>query len=284
MSKSSVVTTQVVKVRGGKKNKTDDLLAVEEPLEIRLSFGAANQREEKRISVTMRTPSNDFELALGFLYNENIITHFAEVRHIRYCHNVEKQEEKGNVVKVSLQPDFSPNLQFSERNFYTNSSCGVCGKTSIDAIKMKNCAALSVEKAIFSAKQILSFGDILNGNQTVFKRTGGLHGAGLFDSFGKLLLIREDVGRHNAVDKVVGAALYKGLFPLKNTLLFLSGRISFELVQKAIVAKIPIIVAFGAPSSLAVKLASAFNITLIGFIKNDSFNIYSKAERIIFSE
>ena len=281
MLKPSVIATSIIRVNHLKKEaETLDLLAVEEPLEIRLGFGTENQREEKRISVTMRTPVNDFELALGFLFSENIINNFHEVRHIRYCHSVEKEEEKGNVVKVSLHPNCSPNLQFSTRNFYTTSSCGVCGKTSIDAIKTKNCIPLTVRKNIFTLEQLLSFGTILRENQSIFHRTGGLHGAGLFNNLGELLFLREDVGRHNAVDKVIGATLYKEKTPLKNCLLFLSGRVSFELVQKAITTQIPVIVAFGAPSSLAVRLAQEFNITLIGFVKNDSFNIYSGAERI----
>ncbi len=281
MKTNSPVT--LVKIRSWKQGELkakEDLLAIEEPLQIRLQFGQDDQWQEKELVITMRTPGHDFDLAAGFLLAENIIQKQEDIQLIRYCKRV-KEEEKGNVLIVRLAPEVKFDLKLSERNFMVNSSCGICGKSAIEAI---SCEDLPLESGF--PKIHLDCIKNLNGEmveeQTVFKHTGGIHATGLFNTKGELLILREDVGRHNAFDKVVGAALQEGLFPMEDALLMLSGRVSFELVQKAVRARIPILVAVGAPSSLAVSLAEEKGITLIGFLKKDSFNIYSGKDRIIF--
>jgi formate dehydrogenase family accessory protein FdhD len=276
MSNSSSVPTALIKVNKERTQQVNDLLAAEEPLEIRISFGNYNQRIQKNISVTMRTPGNDFELARGFLFTEGIIKNISDIESIQHCNNLNE-----NVVRVELKEDVEVEINKLERNFYTTSSCGVCGKSSIEAVKTV-CRLEREENddVKFSAKIIYTLPGILRSCQDVFDFTGGLHGCGLFDNAGKLLLSREDVGRHNALDKLIGAALHQSLFPLHNYLLLLSGRASFELIQKAWMAGVTIIAAIGAPSSLALQMAEEAGITLIGFLRNKSFNIYSGSHRI----
>jgi len=278
--KNSVDNFKVLKVNRSNSIENDDLIVAEEPLQIKLQFFQDNEWIEKSLTITMRTPGNDFELTLGFLHNESIINSAKDILQIKYCETV-KPEEKGNVVVVKLSPEISFDTSHLNRYFFTNSSCGICGKTALEAVSNNN--KNTHQNSLFKIEKEIVWG--LNGllapEQTIFNYTGGIHAAALFTASGKLEILKEDVGRHNALDKVIGNALIKELLPLRNNILFLSGRISFELVQKAIRAGICIIIAVGAPSGLAVKLAKENKVTIIGFLKKDSFNIYSNAERII---
>ncbi len=278
MVKSAVKGHQLTKWTSNKLEETPDVLAVEEPLEIRLSYWNGTEQIEQPLSVTMRTPGNDLELTVGFLFTEGIINSYDEIKSIRHCETVEKEDEKENVVKVVLNENHTFDLTSLQRNFYTTSSCGVCGKSSIDAISVQCSAITSNLKT--SPKIISELNEKLRNAQTVFEYTGGLHASALFDAKGILKLLREDVGRHNALDKVIGAELFDGNLPLFESILLVSGRASFELVQKATRAGIGIMVAVGAPSSLAVELAQKQGITLIGFSKPRSFNIYTHPHRI----
>nr|MBC7612349.1 formate dehydrogenase accessory sulfurtransferase FdhD [Pseudopedobacter sp.] len=279
MSKASVRAAQIIKVSEGSRSVQSDLLAVEEPLEIRLGFGLNQQREQKSISVTMRTPGHDFELALGFLFTEGIIKDKAEIVQIKYCTDTNSLENKFNIVRVELNENANIDFVKLQRNFYTTSSCGVCGKSSIEAIRTA-CDIQTNNSFCITHTTLLSLPQALRKQQNVFEYTGGLHGCALFNNSGELLLSREDVGRHNALDKLIGAALGSGMIPLVNTVLLLSGRASFELIQKAAMAGIPVVAAVGAPSSLAVQLAKDMNITLVGFLRDERFNIYCGAKRI----
>lgn len=271
----------IKKFSEGKFELVSDSLAVEEPLEIQIESGAKNERVRKSIAVTMRTPQNDSDLAIGFLFTEGIISSFQQIKSVGPSMD---QEGKININAVLVALDFQVKVDLKklERHFYTSSSCGVCGKASIEAIKMNNFPELPADSPLFPASTIHHFPSLLKSNQTVFAKTGGLHAAALIDNDGKLHLIREDVGRHNAVDKLIGAALNMGLFPLNNFLIMVSGRVSFELVQKSMMGGIPILAAVGAPSSLAIELAEEFGMTILGFVKNEKFNLYSNAHRISF--
>ncbi len=262
------------------REKIVDILAREEPLEIRLAYFKGKDILQKALSVTMRTPGNDVDLALGFLLSEGIIKEKADVIKAEYlAHKSDLSRENRLLIGLSRDVDFD--IKKLERHFYTSSSCGVCGKASIEAIETKCDLQLIHNQPIVDKKIISSLPNILRDSQDLFKKTGGIHAAGLFDVKGNLLLLREDVGRHNAVDKVIGAALQKGLFPLSDYILQVSGRTSFELVQKTLMAGIPILSAVGAPSSLAVDLAREYGMTLLGFVKGGRFNIYAGGERII---
>lgn len=276
MARTSVTPITIIKVDEYSSISKEDFLAAEEPLEIRLGYGSAEHRQQKSISVTMRTPGNDFELAIGFLFTEGIIENAAQVASIKHCNGLHE-----NVVRVELMDDLELDMSKLERNFYTTSSCGVCGKSSIDAVKTVCRLPESIQDDLqFSSEVIYRLPDLLRKNQSVFNHTGGLHGCALFDNDGKLLFTREDVGRHNALDKLIGATLQQNLFPLNKYLLLLSGRASFELIQKAYMAGIKIVAAVGAPSSLAVQMAADAGITLIGFLRGEKFNIYSGAQRV----
>lgn len=255
-----------------------DLLATEEPLEIRIGFGPLGDRQQKSLSVTMRTPGHDFELAIGFLFTEGIIQHLDQIESVKYCQDVGKQEEKGNVVRVELKPEVTIDFEKLQRHFYTSSSCGVCGKSSIESVKVA-CQQL-LDGFTISASLIHQLPDKLRKAQTVFEFTGGLHAVGLFNKTGELILLREDVGRHNALDKAIGAMVLKKQVPLSEYALLVSGRASFELVQKVAVAGIPVLAAVGAPSSLAVALAKESGMTLLGFVRHERFNIYCGDQRI----
>ncbi|HRD53201.1 MAG TPA: formate dehydrogenase accessory sulfurtransferase FdhD [Flavobacteriales bacterium] len=270
--RAPVASTKVVRTEAGTVATADDLLVTEEPLEIRLGHGPLDARDEFRLSVTMRTPGNDEELALGFLFTEGIIADPAQVVRSVFCEDV-KEEERGNVIRVELRPEAHVDPGKWQRNFYTTSSCGVCGKSSIEAVHAQCKRPLAAWDAI-DPKVITALPGRMREAQTVFQHTGGIHAAALFDRSGKLLLLREDVGRHNAVDKVIGAALGSRL-PVEESMLLVSGRAGFELVQKCVVAGIPLMAAVGAPSSLAVSLARASSLTLIGFLRGERFNIYS---------
>ncbi len=274
MPENAIAQVAIKKVNTGNITDKEDVLAVEEPLEIRLNYGPANNRIQKSISVTMRTPGNDTELAIGFLYTEGILKSYDQVKGVFTIPD--------NIVQVVLKEDIPLDLSKLERNFYTTSSCGVCGKSSIDAVKT-TCDIVPVNDTLhFNAGLIYKLPDILRQHQQVFDSTGGLHASALFDTEGNLVLTREDVGRHNALDKLIGMALERNMLPLDNYLLLLSGRASFELVQKAAMAGIKIVAAVGAPSSLAVSTAKEFGISLIGFLRDQRFNIYTGAERISF--
>ena len=251
-----------------------DQLATEEPLEIRLTL------PQQTIAVTMRTPGEDFDLAAGFLYSEGVIKNREDIAKISYCIDREIDgEQQQNIVNVTLNSELNPNLKTLERHFFTTSACGVCGKVSIESLQIKGFSAIPLGLEV-STEIIYSLPDKLNTAQRVFKSTGGLHAVGLFDTQGKLLKLREDVGRHNALDKLIGSEFLSGQLPLNNFIVMVSGRSSFEILQKCITVGVPIVCAVSAPSSLAVEIAKEFNITLVGFLRGRKFNIYSGMERI----
>ncbi|MGA3134230.1 MAG: formate dehydrogenase accessory sulfurtransferase FdhD, partial [Terracidiphilus sp.] len=267
-------------------------LAIEEPLEIQLTYGTAIARQTRSISVTMRTPGNDFDLAAGFLMTEGVIQDANDVQQITYAgdsfnegaeslHSMDalKVGSKQNTVRVDLAADVAVNVGSLQRNFYTTSSCGICGKASLLALRTV-CPPRAANHFRMDAQLLYRLSERLRASQGVFDRTGGLHGAGLFDSEGNLLALREDVGRHNAVDKLIGSEFLADRTPLRNRLLLLSGRASFELLQKALMGGLPMVASVGAPSSLAVQVAKEFDITLVGFLREDRFNIYHGHERI----
>ncbi|MCB2378488.1 formate dehydrogenase accessory sulfurtransferase FdhD [Hymenobacter sp. BT635] len=270
----------VHKVTGAELTEASDVVAAEEPLEIRLGFGPAGQREHRTLAITMRTPGHDMELAAGFLLTEGIVRSRAELTGIRYCPDVTKEEERENVVRAELAENVGVSMPRLERHFYTSSSCGVCGKTSIDAVHAAACPVLPMNGPYVSPQVIHELPARQRAAQALFEQTGGLHAAALFSPAGELLLLREDVGRHNALDKVIGAALLQEWLPLHHTVLLVSGRASFELVQKAAVAGIPVLAAVGAPSSLAVQAAKDFGMTLCGFVRQGRYNVYSGAWRL----
>ena len=261
--------------------ETNDVVAAEEPLEIVLAFGLNNQRKRQSISVTMRTPTgHDFELALGFLFTEGVIGAAKDVLSVRYSASELDKSAQTNVVQVDLHPSVAFDAERLNRHFYTSSSCGVCGKTSIDMVEATSCFFIPKRKPVVEKTVLFGLPDKLRAAQTVFDVTGAIHAAALFDTEGSLLAVREDVGRHNALDKLIGWAMQNERLPLNDTILLVSGRTSFELVQKAMMAGIPIIAAVGAPSSLAVALADDFEMTLVGFLRQQRFNVYSGIERI----
>jgi FdhD protein len=261
---------------GDGRKRTGDSLATEEPMEIRLD---APGMEQRQVAVTMRTPGNDFELAAGFLHTEGLVAATGDVRSVRYC-SVPREEQQYNVVTVDLARPYDADLL--QRNFYTTSSCGICGKASLDSISVR-CAPVADGPEVSEAV-VVELPGRLREAQRLFDRTGGLHAAGLFDTGGRLLELREDVGRHNAVDKLVGHALLAGMLPLSERVLMVSGRLSFEIVQKAAVAGIPVVCAVSAPSSLAVDAGRRFGMTLVGFLRGSRFNIYNGPERITTAE
>ena len=253
----------VAKVRGDLRETGDDLVAVEEPLEIRLGSLQGNERTTQAVSITMRTPGDDEELAVGFLYSESIIRSPRDIA----------------TVRVELEDDVTVNLDRLQRHFYTTSSCGVCGKASLDMLRVGGTSAPETQTH-FAKDILLAVPERLREAQVTFEETGGLHAAAAFDAQGNLVVVREDVGRHNAVDKVVGALLLEQRLPATGLGLMVSGRASFELAQKTLVAGMPLLAAVGAPSSLAVELAREFNVTLIGFLRDGSYNVYAAEERI----
>jgi FdhD protein len=262
--------TRITRVQDSIATDTEDALAAEEPLEIRLVHGPLQQREQRSITVTMRTPGDDTELAAGFLFTEGIISAVTDITHITYA---------DNIATVTLHENTIPVLQSAQRNFFANSGCGVCGKTELNTIYAP--VNISTGNIEYKASTLLQLPDLLRQQQSVFEDTGGLHAAALFNNEGELILMREDIGRHNAVDKLVGAALQQSIFPLHQYTLLLSGRAGFELIQKAAMAGIKIIAAVGAPSSMAVRMAQEWDLTLIGFLRQQRFNIYTNEQRIV---
>lgn len=262
-------------VLGEEPRRRIDTLAVEEPLEIRVASSP--------LAVTMRTPGHDVELATGFLVSEGIIADGGDVRTAIHCGGpgTGGEENTYNVLDIALAPHVAPPSPDAARNFYTTSSCGVCGKASIEAVETVSRHDVSADPVTVDAALLATFPDRLRERQAAFEKTGGLHAAALFDAAtGELLVVREDVGRHNAVDKVVGWAAQNGRLPLTGTVLQVSGRASFELVQKAVMAGIPVLAAVSAPSSLAAELADDQGLTLVGFLRGNSMNVYSGAQRI----
>ncbi len=271
---------KVRKVFDGQTSRRDDILAVEEPLEIRLRFKRADVWVERSISITMRTPGHDFELAVGFLFSEGILHDCGEIEEIDDQGQRRDPQQDCNIVRVPVRSNFWFDPERLQRHFYTTSSCGVCGKSSLEALSVMNCSKLSEDRLIIGEEVILKLGEQLRKSQSVFEQTGGLHAAGLFNTEGDLVSLREDVGRHNAIDKLIGEQLLANRVPLSEHLMMVSGRTSFEIVQKAIMAGIPVVAAVSAPSSLAVELAAEFGMTLLGFVRGSRFNIYTEAQRI----
>lgn len=261
----------VIRTNGAGRVTRLDALAIEEPLEIRVGG--------RSVSVTMRTPGHDDELAVGFLFGEGLIRSRDQIRSIVAPGAVIPNVSEPNVVNIELSNEVGFEIQRLERHFYTTSSCGVCGKASIEAVEVFPDVEITSDLEIDEAV-IHSLPGTLDTVQDLFRQTGGLHAAALFEPDGTLLEVREDVGRHNALDKVIGAQVLAGSIPLSDKIVLISGRASFELVQKAVMAGIPIIAAVGAPSSLAVELAAAFGMTLVGFVRDDRFNVYTKPNRI----
>ncbi len=274
MKLSPIENIIIQKIIDGKVFNIEDKIAVEEPLEIQLTYSSTTGKMIKKIAVTMRTPGNDEELAAGFLFTEGVISKGSEILEIKQPSSDE------SIIMVTLHEGIIPHLTNTARNFYSTSSCGICGKASIDAIKTTS-QFINVNTSVtISSAIVYNLPYQLKQHQKVFEDTGGIHACALFSLDGKFFAIREDVGRHNALDKLIGASFRTHELPLSNKILFLSGRASFELVQKAAMAGIKIIVAVGAASSLAVELADEMNITLIGFLRNDRFNVYTRGERI----
>jgi FdhD protein len=274
---------EVRRFRGGDLSSAPapDLVATEEPFEIRLGYSRKDgSRAEEPVSVTMRTPGHDEDLAVGFLFTEGIIRARDDVQGV-VARGQRAADGLINVVRVELNAGVPVDFKRLERNFYMTSSCGVCGKASIDAVAVQGRYDLGAVDFKMSGEALGGLPEALKTQQAVFEQTGGLHASGLFDGAGKIVALREDVGRHNALDKLIGQALLRGEVPLQRNGVIVSGRASFELMQKAKMAGCPLVAAVGAPSSLAVELAREFGITLVGFLKSDRFNVYSRPDRIV---
>lgn len=277
----AVRSLQIAAMHDGAPSSRGDRVAVEEPLEIRLRYTLVGKPARKSISVTMRTPGEDAELAAGFLYGEGIIDGADDIDRLEHPDEDEEPSAE-NVIELTVAPGVDVDVGAVQRNFYTTSSCGVCGKASLEALEIRETAVMEPDGFRISPETVARLPDRLRRAQPVFEKTGGIHAAGLFSTDGTLVELREDVGRHNAMDKLVGARLLAGELPADRSVAVLSGRASFELLQKALRARIPLVVAVGAPSSLAVDLAEEFGITLVGFARGDRFNIYTHRERIDF--
>jgi FdhD protein len=274
--RGSKTKTRVTIFEGDSKRRRPDTLATEEPMEIRLVTGEDTQT----VAVTMRTPGADFELAAGFLYGEGIVTSRDDIRRISYCVDPEVDaEQQYNIVNVELRAGLEYDVRSLERHFYTTSACGVCGKASLEQLELRGCPVIPPGPEV-SAQTIYSLPEKLREAQGLFDSTGGLHAAALFDVEGGLVTLREDVGRHNATDKLIGWALLEGKLPLNRYIVMVSGRSSFEILQKCLTAGVPIVCAISAPSSLAVDVAREFGITLVGFLRDKRFNVYSVGERV----
>lgn len=278
--RASTTSTDIERVRGGKHARHTDQLAVEEPLEIQLAAGNQTGSAAKSISITMRTPGSDTDLALGFLLSESIVRRHSDVEKVTHVGPGKGGNDLQNSIRVELKPDVTIDLDRLERHFYTTSSCGVCGKASLDALRIvappRGQSAFKIDE-----RRLIALPGRLRDQQPVFRETGGLHAAAAFDASGELQIVREDVGRHNAVDKVIGALFAADALPADNLGIIVSGRASFELMQKTLMAGMTMLVAVSAPSSLAVQLAREFELTLVGFLRDGDFNVYSGAGRIV---
>ena len=270
--RKNVTPVRVVALHNGARSERADALATEEPMEIR-AHGPG--QEAVRVAVTMRTPGGDFELAVGFLFTEGLIRR-GDVRQVAYCDDVDTEEQRYNVITVALAEPFDETVL--HRNFFATSSCGVCGKAALEDVEVR-CAPVPLGFTV-PVGTIVELPDRLRSSQRVFDRTGGLHAAACFDVDGALTVLREDVGRHNAVDKIIGWAAFQRRLPLADQVLVVSGRIGFEIAQKAAVAGIPIVCAVSAPSSLAVEVGARFGQTLVGFVRDGRVNLYTRPERI----
>jgi FdhD protein len=271
-ARRNVTNVRITAINDGVRSERPDTVATEEPMEIRV--GGPGQ-EAKAVAVTMRTPGGDYELAAGFLFTEGLIAP-GEVRRVAYCDDLGDDEQRYNIVTITLERPFDH--ERLHRNFYATSSCGICGKAALEDVEVR-CAPVA-EGTEVAVNVLVGLPDALRAKQRVFDRTGGLHAAGLFTPAGELITLREDVGRHNAVDKVIGEQLLAGNVPLADHVLQVSGRASFEIVQKAAVAGIPVVSAVSAPSSLAVDAADRFGMTLVGFVREGRCNVYSHPERV----
>lgn len=267
---------RVVTFDGATRSEREDRVAGEEPLEIRVRAGG----ESKTIAITMRTPGHDFELAAGFLFAEGVIAGVDDIREMTYCLDASVDaDQQYNIVNVDLARATLPDLVALERHFTTTSACGVCGRASLEALRDRGVGSVTSELTVTPAV-ITALPETLRSGQRVFDATGGLHAAARFDANGKLCAVREDVGRHNAFDKLIGNALLERNVPLANDIVLVSGRASYELVQKTIAAGAPVLCAVSAPSSLAVAMARDFGVTLVGFLRGARFNVYAHEERI----
>ena len=274
--RGSKTKVRVRSVEEGRARIRPDSLATEEPMEIRLVSGEARQT----VAVTMRTPGADFELTAGFLYGEGIVSSSEDILKISYCIDPDiDAEQQYNIVNVELRGGRDYDLKPLERHFYTTSACGVCGKASLEQLELRGCPVIPLGPEL-TPQKIYALPDKLREAQGLFEATGGLHAAALFDREGELVALREDVGRHNATDKLVGWALLEGRLPLSEHIVMVSGRSSFEILQKCLTAGVPIVCAISAPSSLAVDVARQFGMTLVGFLRGNRFNVYSGHERI----
>ena len=271
---------EISKVDASGISRKNDSVAVEEPLEIQVSAQSAGGSAAKSISITMRTPGADEELAIGFLHTEGIITAPEQVLSVQHVGEIDPDSGTRNIIRIDIDPTVDLQLDRLQRHFYTTSSCGVCGKASLDALRVTGQYSLAEHQTRFPTKVLLDVPGVVRQQQPLFSQTGGLHAAAIFGSDGEIAIVKEDVGRHNATDKAIGALFSAGRLPAHDLALLVSGRASFELMQKALVAGIPLLAAVGAPSSLAVKLAKEFDMTLIGFLRDGTFNIYAGSERI----
>ena len=278
---SQSVETNTICLREGSYIEIYDHVAIEEPLEIRLDYLDGLERRPKSVSITMRTPGHDQELAVGFLFTEGILTKSSDIVSITGCGPMSGPHKGQNIVKIKLKDGADLQWPKLERHFYSTSSCGVCGKSSLEALEVQGLKVVDKFGFRISTECIRKLAPTMRANQSVFDQTGGLHAAALFSQEGNLIALREDVGRHNALDKLIGSQFLAQTVPLTDRLLFLSGRASFELIQKSVVAGIPFVAAVGAPSSLAVDLARKFDITLLGFVREDRFNIYHGHWRLL---
>lgn len=281
MSKGTVSRT-ILKANQEDFAMQEDLLAQEEPLAIQLAYGKGDQRTRKTLAVTMRTPGDDMDLVLGFLFTEGMITRAKDVLQMRYVTGQLDETAQENSLLVDLHPDLNVDMERLNRHFYTSSSCGICGKASIEMVQTISSFLLPKGQPTVDMSLLFSLSQKWEGQQTLFAQTGGIHAAALFDTDGQLQLMREDVGRHNALDKLIGAALKIGKVPLSDSIVLVSGRAGFELVQKSVMAGVPILAAVGAASSLAVELAEEQGMTLVGFLRKERGNVYCGAERIVF--
>ena len=271
---------KVLKYSSNNFKDVEDLVSIEEPLEISLKYKEKNNWVEQTLSITMRTPGNDEDLVRGFLFNEQIVKSLNDIDSIESYGDKVGQYKIQNKILATLNNSENVNISKIKRDFLTNSSCGVCGKSSLDALEIIKTTKTNVSEPKISKDVIIQSPDILREGQSEFSKTGGIHASGLFNSDGKLIALREDVGRHNALDKLIGCALEKKQFDPKDQFITCSGRLNFELVQKVLMTDIGIMIGVGAPTSLAIDLANKFDITLIGFVKRDSFNIYTNNKKV----
>lgn len=278
--KPSSRTLEIERIDGASRTSMPDRVAVEEPLEIQLVSATPTGAAARSVSITMRTPGNDAELALGFLFTEGIISAREQVVSVSPAGQPDPDTGLRNIVRVEVSPEFSPDIERLERHFYTTSSCGVCGKASLDALRVEGLSPPAATGTVFDADVLHELPGAVRAGQAVFDETGGLHAAALFGPDGEIGIVREDVGRHNATDKLIGRLFEIGDLPAADRGLFVSGRASFELMQKALAAGIPLLAAVGAPTSLAVELAQDFGMTLVGFMRDGRFNIYAGGGRI----